>query len=134
MTSIHTKECIIQQLSLPIELTDIIKSFVFYDIKTATTIKQTKKHKKCIVSSINETTFSGYKTENNRDIIETDDENYLFERSDIWLFGYINHPIETVQFQCIFCLVCGKYKNGIYNDAIVCNCVNDNENLPEFFL
>lgn len=132
---IHTKEAILTQLDLPFELVDIIKSFVFYDIKTANAIKQTKRYKMRVITAINESTENNYVVEQERDaIIEMDAENMLFQPSGIWLFGYINHPIETIQMgQIRFCLTCGNYISDIYHRKIICNCVNHYMELPEFF-
>lgn len=132
---IYTKEAILQQLILPLELVDIIKSFVFYDIKTANAIKETKQHKMRFITAINESTENNYVVEQERDaIMAMDDENMLFQPSGVWLFGYINHPIETIQMgQIRFCLTCGNYMSDIYQQQITCNCENHYIELPEFF-
>jgi hypothetical protein len=63
MSLIHTKEAILLHLAPPLEIIDIIKSFVFYDIKTATAIKQTKYYKKRVIEVINESTENNYVVE-----------------------------------------------------------------------
>jgi len=132
---IHIKEATLLHLALPIEVTDIIKSFVFYDIKTANTIKETKRRKLLVITTINESTENNYIVEQERDAIAMMDvENMLFQPSGIWLFGYINHPIETIQLQIKFCLTCGNYISGIYHEQISCNCQNNTIELPDFFV
>lgn len=135
-SAIHTKEAILLQLVLPTELINIIKSFVFYDIKTANEIKQTKIFKLRFITAINESTENNYVVEKEREnIIAMDVENMLFQPSGIWLFGYINHPIETIQMgQVEFCLTCGNYISEIYHQQLICNCQNNTIELPDFFV
>jgi len=134
MSSVHIKEVIIHHFALPLEIGDIIKSFVFYDIKTANIIKRTKLNKLLLTNVINESTENNYIVEQERNLIEMDFENMLFEPLGIWMFGYINHPIETLQIdQVKFCLNCGNYMCGIYHMRITCNCENNTIELPEFF-
>jgi len=134
MSSIHTKEAILLHLASPLEIIDIIKSFVFYDTKTANEIKQIKYYKKHVIAVINESTENNYVVEQQRDIIALDPENILFEPSGIWTFGYIGHPTETLQMvQIKFCLSCGNYMCGIYHPRITCNCESNTIELPAFF-
>jgi len=134
MSSVHTKEAIIHHFPLPLEIVDIVKSFVFYDIKTANIIKKTKYNKLILTKVINESNVNNHVIEQQRDFIELDHENMLFEPSGIWTFGYIGHPIETLQIdQVKFCLNCGNYISGIYHMRITCNCENNTIELPEFF-
>ena len=135
-SEIHIKEAILLHLTLPTELINIIKSFVFYDIKTANEIKKTKHQKLLVITAINESTENNYIVEQERDAIAMmDEENMLFQPSGIWLFGYINHSIETIQMgQVKFCLTCGNYISGIYHQQITCNCQNNTIELPDFFV
>ena len=138
MTSFqHAKEATIGNIQLPMDLINIVKSFVFYDIKTATIIKKVKECKKNTMKTITDATFSNYKKTLQQELLEYDEANMIFS-DGTWSFVYINHPTESHQIQSENCTKCGDYVSEMYPLCIKCNCTvvenhNDFINQYEFF-
>lgn len=117
----HAKEITINALPIPFEIVDIVKSFVFYDMKSASIIKETKKHKKLTNRKIMEATFSNRKKTEEREYLEMDPDNMIFNDNS-WRFGYLYHSTEDIQIQGTNCAICGNYECQIYPASIRCHC------------
>jgi hypothetical protein len=116
------KQQTVHLLPVPFELSEIINSFLFEDIKTSKTKKFIKMKKRKIVEKFK----NSYCSRNQpRDI-------YLYDNPDAcehwsvhlceW-FNYENYD-EEVQFQAINCKKCGNYKLSSDDliQQIVCRC------------
>lgn len=125
----YLKEILINNIILPNDITNIIKSFAFYDIKTASLIKQSKLTKQrtneLIKEAISDSKISDIHSHN------PDQPLYsmLFNLYQVhitspesWGFGYIEHSTETTQLQGYNCLKCGNYKPRLYIERICCFC------------
>jgi len=132
----HLKEITMNQLCLPIEIIDIIKSFTFYDINTANEIKKTKTHQKQVNRLLREVKYSNYKTTLERMSLEMDEDNMIFKPNEKLRFGFILHSTETVYIESYNCLQCGNYMSTLYASAIQCKCNRQMQifNLPAFFV
>jgi len=111
----------INQFLVPFELADIIKSFCFYDIKTARTIsfiktkkQQIEEHFKC--------GFSTRKTP-----LECYFANTEYQCEEHWAICLTLNSIDEQQFQASNCNKCGNYKisKTILSDKTSCSCVNE---------
>ena len=143
MTIQHFKELLTNTIPLPHELINVIKSYAFYDIKTANMLKQIKFFKQKTNNLIREAL-----TDSTIDQLVSFQENpslhiyssttlsrflpilddILFIRAnypDNWGFGFILHPTETLQIQGYNCLTCGNYKIVRRLDKICCFCHDD---------
>ena len=98
-----TKQLCVNQLGLPEELLDIIKSFAFDDI----IIYTAKMRKKTIHTLIQCTPWSGQ--------YKTIPRKFLF---------WIEEDLTCKQFQMYFCSNCGNYDTyrSRYSDKIECKC------------
>ncbi len=132
----HAKEATMNHLRLPMEIVDTIKSFTFYDINTAKKIKKTKAYKRILMRIFKEANYSNYKTTTERMFLEMDEENMVFQEGDIWRFGFVNHPRETLYIESQNCLQCGNYVSTFYTHPIQCKCNRQIQlfNLPSFFV
>lgn len=118
MTTID-KSCLITQLQVPEAISEIIKSFVFYNIDEITA-KNKVKNDKVVIRAINHGIFLG------------EDEEHWSKEIYAVEFGDNNEIISNnlgIQMQSINCRVCGNYWHG---DATIsqlkCKC-HDNEEL-----
>lgn len=105
------KQCMINQMGLPYEIRDMIKSYCFYDIKTWETI-QFIHYKKRIINDI----FKHHVTF----IRDDDDDGH-------WAFWTdTDEDRYTHQFQGTNCIVCGNYDAtyapNYISRNIICNC------------
>lgn len=124
--------CINRLYILPIEVINIIKSFAFYDIKIASQIKNVKEMKKQLNNVVREALtdasltdlLSDTPSENLRQLFSMYNLNDLMHMRmyGSWGFGFIQHPVERVQFQGYNCSKCGNYRTHIYSDNICCFC------------
>jgi hypothetical protein len=117
----YAKEATMNNLCLPIEIINIVKSFTFYDINTATKMKKVKKYKQKCMKTILDATFSNYKTTLQKELLEYNEENMAFY-DGYWRFGYLNHSTETHYIQTENCTKCGNYVSEIYPQCIKCKC------------
>jgi hypothetical protein len=136
MTSYNsfTKQLIINQINLPNDLLNEIKSFCFYDIKSWKTIIFIKSKKRRIHDIFEKSTIS---RANPYDFYLNDaadsQENWVFKTFDE---KYGNN---NIQIQAVNCKHCGNYKIvsnlQIYTDRIICQHIeyNDNDNLTVTF-
>ena len=83
------------------------------------------------MKTINEATFSNLRSMYQRELLEMDMENMIFDIG-YWCFGYINHQTETLQFQVNICNKCGNYETDIYIQRIKCNCNENHQNPIEY--
>jgi len=121
------KQCIINQLNLPYDVRDTIKSFCFYDIKTWETI-QFIKNKKQEIDLIFKYKTTSRATAPSQFYANDDEDNN-------WVF-FIDTDYEKCQFQGSNCTVCGNYISlyspNYISQKIVCNCQNDHEDFDDF--
>ena len=107
---------------LPFCILDIIKSFLFYDIKTYKIIQDTKLNKEKMLYLINDAVFS---RANN-----FDDHPYYSDNGEHWAFGgYLD---EKIALQAENCYYCGNYISHskdptIFSDNIYCKCDIEDE-------
>ena len=123
------KQLAINQFLVPFELADIIKSFCFYDIKTARTIsfiktkkQQIEEHFKC--------GFSTRKTP-----LECYFSNTEYQCEEQWAICLMINSIPEQQFQASNCNKCGNYKistNTILSVKTSCLCENEQLMLDDF--
>jgi hypothetical protein len=128
-TLISEKLITINNIKLPMDLINIIKSYTYYDINSLGYIKYLSKKNPNL-----EKIKSAISRNNNQNYFDDNDSN------ESWLFGFVD-GIETLQFQCINCAKCGNYKDLselnhflyiIYKKIpIMCLCI-DNEYLDEY--
>ena len=121
----YEKQFIISKLKLPLELTDVIKSYLFYDIVTGNKIKSYKLYKNKLIEEVNSSLKCGYingwwgsylSSNLNNDAEDSDTEE--------------DDPYENSICSGENCLKCGNFKNISYNDnlydklpeKIICNC------------
>lgn len=118
MTTID-KSCLITQLQVPEVISDIIKSFVFYNIDEITA-KNKVKNDELVISVINHGIFLGEDEEHwSKEIyaVEFDDNNEIISNNSV------------LQMQSINCRVCGNYwRIADTISQIKCKC-HDNEEL-----
>jgi len=128
------KQMTVNRLNFPRELKDIIRSYCFYDIKTADIIEFIQNQKKEIVTKIKLALYSrknGYYflqkfnlSYNNNNINDNiNDNNEINDTIGHWVF-YIGN--DESQIQAINCIICGNYINhnnnfNLYKN-IKCNC------------
>ena len=102
---------------LPFCILDIIKSFLFYDIKTYEIIQNTKLNKGKMLYLIDNAVLS---RANN-----FDDHPYYSDNEEHWAFGgYLD---EKIALQAKNCYYCGNYishskDNTLFSDDIYCKC------------
>ena len=91
------------RLNLPYDLVDVIKSFLFYDIKTYVLILNSKIQKQIIHILFMNDALSRANHFDNK-------PSYTDKEED-WAFGFSGlHPTEDLQLQAINCGGCGNYK------------------------
>jgi hypothetical protein len=84
----------INRINLPYELLDIIKSYLFYDIKTYNIIQNTKTQKQIMNNLINSAQMSRANHFGNHPNYTDDEEG--------WVFGFgSEHPTEYIQLHAI---------------------------------
>ncbi len=144
MTNPYYKEFLTNNIVLPSEIVNIIKSYAFYDIKTANLLKNAKLTKRKVNNFIREalsnSTFDMISEisldQPNNIIMPIINYVPIMNLIDImemappggWGFGFINHPTETVQLQGYNCLKCGNYKlHHTFIEKICCFCQEDEE-------
>jgi hypothetical protein len=129
-----TKQFLINNINLSLDLLNEIKSYCFYDVKSWETIKFIKLKKKRIHTIINNSTIS---RANPCDFYLNDedtDEHWVF-----WTFDEKDGP--NKQFQALNCKHCGNYKITVnqqnYIDRIICQHIDiddhDHDNLTVTF-
>jgi hypothetical protein len=107
---------------LPFCILDIIKSFLFYDIKTYKIMQDTKLNKGKMLYIINNIDLS---RANN-----FDDHPYYSDNEEHWSFGgYLD---EKIALQAENCYYCGNYINHskdptLFSDDIYCKCDIEDE-------
>ena len=116
---------------LPFFILDIIKSFLFYDIKTYEIIQNTKLNKGKMLYLINN---MGLSRSNN-----FDDHSDYSDNLEHWAFGYF--PNEKICMQAVNCYYCGNYishskDDELFSHNIYCKCdieddFSDNESLSD---
>jgi len=118
----------INQFLLPFELADIIKSFCFYDIKTARTISFIKTKKQQIVEHF-KCGFSTRKTP-----LECYFSNTEYQCEEHWAICLTLNSSHEQQFQASNCNKCGNYKisKTILSDKTSCSCENEQLMLDDF--
>jgi hypothetical protein len=108
----------INKLHIPLELCNIIKKYLYYDIDSLNFIKELTKQKKeipIIKSALSRNNMPQW-THNH---IERRDEN-----SEHWIFGFTrsrNNKFESLQLQGENCSICGEFikRRG---DLKICHC------------
>ena len=108
------KQCIINQLDIPRELREVVKSYCFYDIKSWETIQ-----------------FIRYKKEYINHLFK----NNIIRENEPDLYGRVGHwdvYVDTdedryrCQFQGTNCIICGnyiqEYAPHYISTKIICNC------------
>ena len=116
--SIVTKQLIMNEIRLPMDMINIIKEYSFYNI-----VEETKKNK----IKINIAIRSAEYTRANRN----DDDPDYSDNDEHWSFGYnLSTTIcETLQLQAENCSTCGNYIHYCHEfiiKAIVCHCLDPN--------
>jgi hypothetical protein len=122
-----SKQLLINKLNLSSDLSDIIKSYCFYDMKSWETIQFIKNKKKRIHYLFTNATISRAKPHDVYFHDENTDQQWAF-------WTYDEEDGENAQFQSYNCKYCGNYRiivNEAYIDKIVCHCNNDYDDLPE---
>jgi hypothetical protein len=107
---------------LPFCILDIIKSFLFYDIKTYEIIQNTKLNKKKMIYIIDNMVLSRANNFDNYPYYSNNDEH--------WGFGASLD--EKIELQAINCYYCGNYilHSGdytLFSDNIYCKCSIEDE-------
>jgi hypothetical protein len=136
MTSYNSisKQLLINQINLSIDLLNEIKNYCFYDVKSWETINFIKTKKNRIHNLFKNYTISRANPHN----LYSDDE----DSGEHWSFWTFNQEDgHNRQFQALNCKYCGNYKNIInevnYPDRIICRHVtiddNDYDNLTVTF-
>jgi len=115
----------INKLYIPLEVCDIIKNYLYYDINSLKFIKELTKQKKEL--KLIKSAWS----RNNMPLwthIEKTEEN-----SEHWIFGftrsYNNNTFESLQLQGENCYFCGEFKlitiwkrKGSFSNMKLCHC------------
>jgi len=107
---------------LPFCILDIIKSFLFYDIKTYETIINTKLNKEKFLYLINNVYISR--------ATNFDDMSDYSDNLEHWAFGFEQNSNEKTSMQAINCYSCGNYilhsgDESLFSDNIYCKCENN---------
>lgn len=141
MSNQHFKELLTNSIPLPHDIINVIKSYAFYDIKTANILK----HVKFFKQKTNELIREALTNSTIDQLVSIQEENPLLHiyssmtlsrfmpilhdilhihanYPDSWGFGFILHPTETLQIQGYNCLKCGNYKIMRPLDKICCFC------------
>jgi hypothetical protein len=119
------KQLHVNKLGFCFDVTDIIKSYCFYDIITWETISLIRSFKNRLNELINNSCISRKNPHDFFDIEADNDEHWVF-----WIF---DHTENATHFQSINCKICGNYKfttNNDFPDNIRCNCFDENDNVP----
>ena len=118
-----TKQCIINQINLPYDTKDIIKSFCFYDIKTWETIQFIRVKKEEINRIFKYSVYSRATAPSEFYENDNHDEQWVF-----WVDT--DEDRDYIQFQGSNCKVCGNYVTIFAPDyisqKILCNCEHHN--------
>ena len=124
-----TKQCIINQLNLPYDVRDTIKSFCFYDIKTWETI-QFIRYKKEEIDLLFKYKITSRATAPSQFYANDDEDDHWIFWVDTDEDGY------KCQFQGSNCTVCGNYTSlyapNYISQKILCNCQDDHEDFDDF--
>lgn len=121
------KQLLINKINLSDDLTNVIKSFCFYDVKSWETIQFIKNKKRRIQYLFKNATISRANPHNVYFHDENTDQQWGF-----WTFD--EEDGENVQFQSYNCKYCGNYKmisNEVYIDKIICHCIDDYNDIPD---
>jgi hypothetical protein len=113
------KQCMINQLGLPYEIRDMIKSYCFYDIKTWEII-QFIHYKKRTINHIFKHHVTSTRARPSEYYENDDDDGH-------WAFWTdTDEDRDTHQFQSSNCIVCGNYDAtyapNYISRNIICNC------------
>jgi hypothetical protein len=122
--SILTKQLIMNEIRLPMDMINIIKEYSFYNI-----VEETKKKKEKVCRAIVSAEFSRANRFNSDPTYSDNDES--------WMFGYdyeTNAYGEEIQLQATICSTCGNYIHYCHDytiNSIICHCGdqhNDDDN------
>jgi hypothetical protein len=122
------------RLHLPYDVVDVIKSFLFYDIKTYIIILNSKIQKQIIHILLMNDAISRANHFNNQPSYTDNEED--------WAFGFSGlHPTEDLQLQAINCGRCGNYMTHTnmyafpYSNHIYCTChlIDDGWNTDDLY-
>ena len=113
----YHKQFLINNIIIPVEVSEIIKSFCFYDIQTWKSLQLIKSKKNEIDMNFKNNTVS--RTNPNEYFSDSDDNEH-------WIFSYKITTMNEIQFQATNCKYCGNYKfcqdfNKL-SENIVCYC------------
>ena len=122
------------RLNLPYDVVDVIKSFLFYDIKTYIVILNSKIQKQIIhILFMNHALSRANKFDNKPSYTDNEED---------WAFGFSGrHYTEKLQLQAINCGRCGNYKFHSYMDDFeypnhiycVCHIEDDGWNTDDLY-
>jgi hypothetical protein len=118
--SIVTKQLIINELNLPMDMVNVIKEYTFYNIEEIA-----KKNKEKVCRAIVLADFSRANRFNG-------DPNYS-DNDESWMFGYAYESVteEEIQLQATNCSTCGNYIYYCHDytiNSITCHCGDQNNN------
>jgi hypothetical protein len=120
----------VNNMILPLDVINIIKSYAYYDTNSVEYAKKLAEKNPTL-----EKIKKAISRNNNKDYFENSDKN------ELWLFGFDEDTHEKIQLQCVNCSKCGNYKD-VSEDTILkyiirkkipilCLC-SDNEYLQEY--
>ncbi len=120
--SVITKQLVMNQIRLPMDMINVIKEYCFYNIEEITKKNKLKLHRVIISAE-----FTRANKFNNESDYSDDDPR--------WYFGFEYHNIynEQIQLQAIMCLDCGQYSHlySLTRDKMskkaICNCDPEHE-------
>lgn len=116
----------LNKLGIGYDISNEIKSFCFYDIKTWETINFIRYSKNRINNLIKNYCIS---RNSPHDFFEIGLQDY----DEHWVFWIFDEEEKCTQFQSINCKVCGDYKfitSNEFPNSIRCNCLNDDDLPP----
>jgi hypothetical protein len=127
--SIVTKQLIMNEIRLPMDVINIIKDYSFYNIEQVA-----KKNKEKVSRAIDSAEYSRANRFNNDPTYSDNDEN--------WAFGYAygeKYYGERIQLQATNCSVCGNYIHYCHDfnvKSIICHCwdqINEEWNIEDLY-
>jgi hypothetical protein len=125
MTEFNTpilKQMLINKMDLCNDISNEIKSYCFYDVKSWQTINFARQSKNKINNLIK---YSCISRNNPHGLFE----NNLADIDEQWIFWIFDNEENVVQFHSINCEKCGNYKftvNDVFPDSIRCICYDYN--------
>lgn len=111
----YNTQMMVYLMPVPVEISDIINSFLFYDKKTGETILSVKKTKQKINKDIHKALYFRYYI-----FLEHSSTHWSIAIDKISTYNF-----DQVQLQAITCNCCGQYKisNSEINANMLCVCV-----------